>query len=160
MLVLKLFDTALVRVLATFIKTESSRETVRQFIKFALIGVVNTGIDFGIYVILTRFIPTAIPYVLASVISFVIATTFSFFANRTWTFLRTDKATVGEAARFYATTLSGLALNSGLLYVLVRFLGVNDLLSKVFATVVTIFWNFLFKKFYVFVPKKEEGSVA
>ena len=144
---------------ALFIKNTARRQTVHEFIKFALIGIVNTFVDFGIYAYLTRHTsffdyhkPTKY---LANSISFMVATTFSFFANRTWTFGRRDRATVGEAARFYTTTLTGLLINNGILFILNHFFKVNDLVSKVFSTVFSTTWNFIFKKFWVFIPETE-----
>jgi putative flippase GtrA len=159
---LNYIDTLSIKVISFIVSSEQKRETLHQFVKFALIGVINTAVDFSIYFLLTRYtgffnVKTHqyTPYG-ANIISFLIATTFSFYANRSWTFKREDKASLGEAARFYSTTVSGLALNSGLLYILVSLFHFNDLISKVFTTLVTIFWNFLFKKFFVFVPPKVE----
>jgi putative flippase GtrA len=155
---IKKFDEVVLGFIAVVVKTPQKQEALHQFVKFALIGVVNTAIDFGIYYMLTRHtalfdVSTWHKYI-ANIISFCIATTFSFFANRVWTFGRKDKATVGEAARFYSTTLSGLVLNSLLLLLLVRVLGIYDLIAKVFSTFVTIFWNFFLKRFWVFTPEE------
>ncbi len=153
-------DTISFKMISWGVKSPARRESLHQFVKFALIGVVNTAVDFGIYTLLTRYTVafdyhTARKYI-ANLISFLIATTFSFYANRSWTFRRTDKATLGEATRFYSTTVSGLFLNEILLLIMVRGFGIYDLIAKVFATFVTIFWNFLFKKFWVFTPTKAE----
>ena len=146
------------------IRSPERRETAEQFMRFAIIGVANTCIDFGIYYLLTRhtsFFSAERPTrYLANVISFCTATTWSFFANRTWTFGRTDRPTFGEAARFYATTISGLAINSGVLYVCSQVFAVNDLVSKVFSTVFSTVWNFAFKKLWVFVPETEKEAAV
>jgi putative flippase GtrA len=160
--ILKYIDELTVKLIALVVTSERTRESLHQFVKFALIGVVNTAVDFGIYYMLTRYttffdVATPMRY-LANIISFLVATTFSFFANRLWTFGRKDKATVGEAARFYATTLSGLGLSTLLLFVLVSLIGIHDLVAKIFTTIVTIFWNFLLKKFYVFTPTVDQSA--
>ncbi|MBX4198389.1 GtrA family protein [Candidatus Parcubacteria bacterium] len=155
-------DAATLRLISFVTTSERTKESLHQFIKFAIIGVFNTFVDFAIYYTLTRHtaffdVATSMKYV-ANAISFIIATTFSFFANRWWTFERKDKATIGEAARFYSTTLSGLVLNIILLAVLIRVFSIHDLIAKVFATIVTVFWNFLFKKFWVFNPNQVQPT--
>ena len=139
-----------------FVTSKEWRVSLHQFIKFALIGVVNTFIDFGVYYTLTRhvaFFDVATPRkYIANVISFLIATTFSFYSNRSWTFKRSDKASLNEAFRFYGTTTSGLVINEILLFGLINIFGMYDLVAKILATFVTIFWNFFLKKFWVFTP--------
>lgn len=157
-MVIKNIDGFIDRTIVALVPSQAWQQSLQQFVKFLIIGVANTTIDFGIYYYLTRhivFFDVATPKkYLANVISFLVATTFSFFANRNWTFKREDRASLGEAARFYSTTVSGLGLNELLLFILIRSFHVYDLIAKVFATFVTIFWNFLFKKFFVFTPPK------
>ncbi len=124
---------------------------------FAVIGVINTAIDFSIYILLTRHTRffdyrTDWRYA-ANTISFLTATTFSFFVNRAWTFRRTAAPSWGEALRFYATTLSGLVINNGVLFLFSQIGGINDIVSKIFSTVFSMVWNFTFKKFWVFSEK-------
>ncbi len=166
---LEKIDALSLRLMTPFIKSEKRRIALLQFINFAFIGVINTFIDFGIYTLLTRYTTffhyseesSAFPWriILASILSFLVATTFSFFSNRTWTFKQKEKPTLGEAAKFYSTTSSGIVISSGLLYVLVHAFGMFDLYAKIFSTIVTIFWNFILKRFWVFTPAPET-SVA
>lgn len=148
-------DNALFRGVGYVARTPAQQQTLHQFFTFALIGVGNTIIDFGIYTLLTRHTTifdyhTSGRYV-ANVISFGIATTFSFYANRTWTFRRKNGPETGEVVRFYTTTISGLLWNTLILYVLSSVLGINDLVAKLFGTVFSMLWNFFFKKYWVFV---------
>ncbi|MCX6797949.1 MAG: GtrA family protein [Candidatus Falkowbacteria bacterium] len=125
-----------------------------QFVKFALIGVLNTLIDFCLYFLLTRYIPffsyRSPNLYLANGLSFLSATTFSFFANRFWTFAITKKPSVTEAGRFYIITLSGLFINSLFLYIGIKILNINDLLAKAIATIFYVLWNFGFLRTWVF----------
>ncbi len=132
----------------------------RQFLSFGIIGVTNTAIDLILYTWLTRAVPmfdyrTPGKYP-ANVIAFLAATTFSFYANRTWTFRRKGRPPAAEVGRFYATTLSGLTVNTGLLFVFSTFMGMNDLAAKVLSTVFSMVWNFAFTKMWVFAERHEE----
>lgn len=154
---LNTIDQKIYTILALFLPAKQHREVSHQFVKFALIGAINTLIDFGIYATLTRHTaffdyhgPTKY---LANAISFVCGTTFSFFANRTWTFRQTNAPTPGEALRFYSTTLSGLLINSLILFLFIRWIGINDLVSKIFSTIFSTIWNFSLKRLWVFAPR-------
>jgi putative flippase GtrA len=148
----------------TFFTTTEGIETGRQFLTFAVIGIMNTVIDFGLYYLLTRhtaFFDYRTPQrYLANAISFLIATSFSFWINRSWTFRRTGWPTLSELFRFYATTLGGLCVNSTILFFFSGIVGIEDLVAKIFSTVFNTVWNFIFKKLWVFVPATENCSAA
>ncbi len=153
-------DGLLYRAASLAFRTEAQRRSGRQFIAFGIIGVTNTAIDLVLYTWLTRAVPmfdyrTAGKYP-ANVIAFLVATTFSFYANRTWTFRRKGKPPAAEVGRFYATTLSGLTVNTGLLFIFSTFAGMNDLAAKVLSTVFSMVWNFAFTKMWVFAEHREE----
>lgn len=162
--ILTKFDQLICAAVGLVFDSPMSQTTARQFIKFSLIGVVNTAIDFGIYAFLTRVLTvfSAYEYWLyaANCLSFLCGTTFSFFANRSWTFGMSEKANVEEAGKFYATTLSGLAVNNVILYFAVSLFGINDLASKAISTVFSTVWNFSLKRLWVFAPKTSETAEA
>ena len=157
-------DNLFYRIAGYFFKTSERIEAGRQFLTFAVIGVANTIIDFGIYYMLTRHTAffnyqTNWRYA-ANSISFLIATSFSFWANRSWTFRRSGWPTPMEALRFYATTLGGLLVNNFVLFILSSFIGINDLIAKVFSTVFSTIWNFTFKRLWVFTPETTAGNLS
>lgn len=157
-------DVPLYRIAQLFFKTPESVETARQLFSFLIIGVGNTIIDFGLYYFLTRHTAlfnyqTSWRYV-ANSVSFLIATTFSFWMNRSWTFRRTAPPTVPEFLRFYATTIGGLLINNVALFGLSSLVGINDLVAKVFSTLFSSAWNFVFKKLWVFTPATESGAAG
>lgn len=161
---LRAFDASLYKIAALFFRRTKNIETGRQFLTFAVIGVGNTIIDFGIYYLLTRYTiffnyHTPGRYV-ANSISFLIATTFSFWMNRSWTFRRKDRPTLSESLRFYATTVGGLFVNNFFLFFLGDFIGINDLVAKAFSTVFSTIWNFVFKKLWVFTPVTDSEDVS
>ena len=152
----------LYRVSSLFFRDEKKRTFAHQFMSFAIIGVGNTIIDFGIYTLLTRYTSvfsyhTSGKY-FANVISFTIATTFSFYCNHTWTFRRTRRPPLAEIVMFYSTTMSGLVVNTGILFVLSSYFAVNDLIAKAFGTLFSMTWNFFLKKFWVFSKDEHRGA--
>lgn len=134
---------------------------VPQFAKFVVIGVVNTGVDFlvlNLEMILTGI--TMGPFMLVqNTISFSIATVNSYFLNKYWTFQdRSGKEKGKKFSQFLAVSIVGVAINSSIVFVITTYIppmmGISSVLwanlAKVAATGVSLVWNFVGYKFWVF----------
>lgn len=126
-------------------------------LRFILVGLANTAIDFIVLFSLTAMGTWLIA---ANIISTSVALTFSFFANRTFTFGSTGKKR-SQAVRFLAVTLIGLWV----LQPIVLLLTVGPLeeffsretsivIAKLLATVVSMVWNYLLYDSLVFRKKQ------
>lgn len=118
--------------------------------KFALVGLLNTTIDFGIYFPLTRFIPFMGDHPsIAKGISFSIAVVNSYILNRQWTFKSKINPwiTIGP---FILVNLVGLLIHTGSVKLFLEILKWNELLVLAIAATATIIWNFFINKFLVF----------
>ncbi len=122
----------------------------RQFIKFSLVGILNTLIDFLIYFALTRVFPWFLEnYLLANAIAFIVAATNSFYLNKRWTFNNKAKATF-QYIKFLAVSVFTLALVEISLYFLVTQLGIFDIYAKIIVLILSVISNFFLNKFLVF----------
>ncbi len=142
-------------------RTELGNPTILQIAKFGLVGVLNTALDLAAYFALTRTVPLASEYLLATKgFSFFLGTVSSFILNRAWTFQLEAKVKFAEVAKFYASVLSALILNVGATYVFYRLVGLSDLVAVLLATVVTFSWSFVLSRFWVFNlgPRPTESS--
>lgn len=137
---------------------------VGQFFRFVVIGLINTALDFGIINLeMWAFgIYKGWPIILFNVVSFSIASTNSFFWNRFWTFKYKGKEGAGfQYLQFIIVTLIGMGINSGIVYIGTTWISTRFGISpqlwangvKVFATAVSLIWNFLGYKFMVFNKK-------
>jgi putative flippase GtrA len=158
--VLQWIDSIMLSLISFIASDEKKKESLHQFGKFVIIGFINTGIDFGIYYLLTRHTPyfnseTNYKYI-ANVIGFVCAATCSYLANRYWTFTKTTSISVSEASKFYLITAMGLGINSLLFAFFVKTFGLHDILAKAIATVFVILWNFILQKIWVFSSTKNK----
>lgn len=123
-------------------------EIIRQFVKFCLVGVLNTLIDFGVYLFFSRLI--GLYFLLANFISVIVAMTFSFFLNKYWTFANREKKIKSQYLKFALVNLVYFLLYNLIFFSLVNYLHVYDLLAKVGAIIIGLFWNFLANKFWTF----------
>jgi putative flippase GtrA len=96
--------------------------TLRQLLLYTLVSILHTAAELLAFNLLVwRFdLRTTFTLVLANTVAYALGAACSFALNRRWTFGRHDLSAVGELARYFATTLGGIALNDVLLYVLSR----------------------------------------
>ncbi len=125
----------------------------QQVLRFVIVGVSNTLIDFLIFNLLVAF--TTILPVPASVISYSVGLLNSFIWNRTWTFKHgTRRGLQSEFPRFVVVNLIGLAVNAIVLWAvlwLATSVGVEETLpqfvilngAKVIALAASMVWNFI-----------------
>lgn len=134
-----------------------------QFIKFLCVGLLNTGVDFGILNLLMFLtgITSGIGYSLFKAISFVAAVTNSYFFNKRWTFQKGKSFEKTEFTKFITISLIAFGINVGVASLLVNFVKpIGDIppylwanLSAVAATVFTTLINFFGYKYFVFKDK-------
>ena len=118
-----------------------------QFMKFALVGVSNTLITLLVYAFLLKVV--GMWYLAASAIGFIIGATNGFLLNRRWTF----REHVGDAltpVRWAVVQGCGLAVNEGMLYVLVHDAHLEKVLAQVAATVIVTITTFLANRAWTF----------
>ncbi len=121
-----------------------------QLWRFMAVGVVNTLIDTGVYVALTRLTSFEHTPVAAKFFSFLAATISSFYLNRHWTFGIRSALTLREVIKFYATVSASLVLNVTLMFIFVHLLGIYDLVALGLTTLMTFGLNYTLSRLWVF----------
>ena|SRR5437667_9324028 len=126
---------------------------VRKAVSFALIGVVNTIVDFGIFSF--AYFVLGLPIVAANIMSWVIAVSGSYVMNSTITFAAESgrRLRARDYLKFVTSQLGGLTANTATVFVASYFLPV--LVSKALAIGVTFLVNFSLSHFVVFRPREQ-----
>ncbi|MBN1585407.1 GtrA family protein [Candidatus Uhrbacteria bacterium] len=123
---------------------------VPQFVRFCAVGFVNTGVDFSVYLALTRLTDFWNGHlVAASAVGFSLAVLSSFFLNTFWTFRCSGTGWPRRIGRFFAVAVGGLAVSSATVWLVVS-LGVWDVIAKVAAVVLAMAWNFNMQRRWTF----------
>lgn len=144
---------------------------LKKFIKFGLIGVLNTLVDFVVFYFMNKLIgdgPTVValgmtlvmgPYI-SNFVSYVVANVHSFLWNKFWTFKKKERITRQEAIRYIITSVGYVVVSSICLAVFMPLLEAMPLpgglaaniplLAKIPTAGITIFYNYLMNKFWVF----------
>jgi len=119
-----------------------------QFIKFNVVGIMNTAVDFGVFMILNRYL--GLIYAVSQVISYSCGMVNSYFLNKFWTFQKREGFTAIEVTKFILVNLCSLGISLLVLYILQSKWSWEVLPSKVLATGFSVGVNFLGNKFWVF----------
>ena len=133
-------------------------------LRFAIVGSINTVIDFSILFTLTMFLN--IPKELANFISTFISFLFSFFANKKYTFKSTSKNLKKQFLLFTVVTLFGLWVIQTIIITAITpvftNLSVNKpaalLISKLIATAASLIWNYTLYSRVVFKKSKNSSD--
>lgn len=142
-----------------------------QIVKFVEIGVLNTFVDFGILNILiwTTGVTFGWKIALINTVSFTCAVINSYFWNKHWTFEQKENKVRGgekEFFQFLVVSVIGWLLNTGIVFLGTTFMsplfgisgGLWVNLMKILATAVSMVWNFIGYKFWVFKKQSDTNS--
>ena len=134
----------------------NKKKTIIQFIKFCVVGGLNTAIHYGVFLALFRFL--GVHYLLSSTVGYCCGIVNSFVWNKLWTFQVRGTRKDIEFAKFVAVNLVSLLINLGSLKIFVTNFGIQPEIGQVFAIGLAIMVNFLGNKLWTFRVK--EGLIS
>ncbi len=125
------------------------KETIIQFLKFALVGLFGTGINIFVLLIATEYF--GIYYIVSSLLAFLVAMTGNFFLNKIWTFNEKVKSKIlKKYFDFFLVSTFALFINIVFLYVLTEFFGIHYLISQFVSIGFGLVANFAGNKIWTF----------
>ena len=137
------------------------KHTGGQFLRFALVGLINTAIDYAILLLLSKAtgITGGNAIIPLNIISFSVATTNSYFLNKHWSFGDKSKVDAGKkVSLFLIVSIIGVVINTAIVRIVTTNIQPLFNLSprewllgaKVIATGASLVWNFIGYKIFVF----------
>lgn len=127
---------------------EKKTQEIEKVGKFALVGVVNTLLDMGLFALLAQLL--GVNVYLSQCISFSAGVLNSYLLNRSWTF-RTKEAFWSPAlVRFLLLNVAMLAVSTAIIWLFYDLLGIHKLIAKVISTGCTLVVSFLINRLWVF----------
>jgi len=124
---------------------KKSKLFVLQGFKFALVGVGNSLISFGVFNILLY---CRLPYLYANFIGYSIGMFNSYYWN--YRFVFQDEISITSIVKFIVVNVIALSCSSLSLYMFIDVFKVNPQIAYIISLSVTMVINFLFSKFWVF----------
>ncbi|MGP3769913.1 glycosyltransferase [Streptomyces sp. SDT5-1] len=125
------------------VRRTSGLRTMKQFVVFGLIGVVNTAVYMAVYVSLNRWIP----YLIAHVIGFMVSVVGSFLLNSCITY-RTRPTWQGFF-RFPLSSLVNMVCSGALLFLGVHALGTDKNVTALVAGILVTPFSFLIARWAI-----------
>ncbi|WNV91580.1 GtrA family protein [Umezawaea sp. Da 62-37] len=123
-----------------------------RILRFGLVGVVNTGVYYGCYLLLCRWLPVMAAHVLA----FLIAMVGSYFLSCYFTFR--IKPTWRKFLLFPLSNATNFVISTAGLYLLVHWLDVDSRLAPLAAAAAAIPFTYLVAQF-VLVTRTAESEL-
>ena len=131
----------------------------KEYFLYLLFGGLTTVVNYAVYIPLASWLKMDV--LIANAIAWVAAVAFAYITNRKWVFESKNtglKAILKEIGEFVLGRLITLGLEELILFVFVDILGLNEIIFKLVASVVTIIVNYIFSKFIIFKKEKNGGE--
>lgn len=151
------------------VPNQSLKDTLIQFVRFGLVGGINTCIDVMAFNILVWIFPTKEVYMLVfyNSLAFLTGSLNSFFWNKLWTFKQRSRATNEQVVRFALVTSLGIICNDAFLWLAtttLTSLSLNGLLwtnvAKISAIAGSVAVSYIGMRFSVFTRTDEGEAIA
>ena len=120
-----------------------------KIVKYFLVGGSAAIVDISLFVIFAKFLQYN--YLLVGLFSFIIATLVNYILSIKYVFESGAKHTQKkELALVYFVSAVGLLFNLLILYISIDILALEMVISKLLATGIVFFWNYLIRKYFIF----------
>ena len=126
----------------------TNTETCIQFLKFSLIGLANTGLQYIVFLVLYRLF--GVYYLAASAIGYCVGMVNSFVLNKFWTFQSLKSRSGIEFMKFTMVNGVALLINLGVLEILVSGFRIRPEHGQVVAIGFSTVANFFGNKLWTF----------
>lgn len=126
----------------------------KEIILYVIFGGLTTVINYAIYALMVLL---QIDIYTSNITAWVGAVLFAYLTNRKMVFnseAKGKKSVIIEILSFYGSRVFSLAVETGLLFVCVSLMNMNEWITKLVLQVVVIVLNYIFSKFLVFRKKK------
>ena len=129
------------------IMPNDTRRHIKETVLYLMFGMLTTIVSVLSYWVFTRLF--LIGYGGANVLSWFAAVTFAYITNKRFVF--SDKGNMlKKAVTFYFSRLFTLVVEITVMYLMIEWLLINDLITKVTVQALVILLNYIISKFIVF----------
>ena len=120
---------------------------LKQFLKFAVVGVIAAIIDVGTLVLLKELF--FVDVLIANAIGFVVSVFVNYILSMTFVFKGKKQSKVKEFVIFVLLSTGGLILNELIVWVGTEFLNIYYLIVKFGAMGIVLCYNFITRKIFL-----------
>lgn len=120
----------------------------REIIAYLIFGVLTTLVNIVIYFLASDIL--SINYLISNLLAWFISVLFAYITNRAYVFESTSAHFIKEAIKFFGSRITTGIIDMILMWSLVSFTSINDVLIKIIVNVIVIVLNYIFSKLFVF----------
>ena len=122
----------------------------KEVILYLIFGVLTTLVDFIVFYISNKTLN--IHYVIATCLAWVFAVLFAYVTNKIFVFsaIKNKHNIFKEMFYFFFLRLASLALSIIFMVIMVDFLSIPEVLSKILVNVFVVIANYFFSKIFIF----------
>lgn len=131
------------------------KSLLQQIIRFAFVGGSAFIIDYGIMIFLTEVF--GVKYLLSSAISFCVSVVYNYILSVKWVFyVSGERKHTQDLVIFMILSVIGLGINQLIMWITVDKLHIFYMISKIGATAIVMFYNFITRK--LFLESKKDSA--
>ena len=122
-----------------------------ELVAYLFAGVATTIVNYVVYFMATRWLGMGV--MAGTWTAWAIAVAFGYVVNKAFVFhthCESMDALVKEAVSFVTMRLVSLGMETVIMFVTVKLLGLNDLVMKLLTNIVVIIANYVFSKLFIF----------
>ncbi len=130
-------------------------EKYKELLSYIFWGAASTAVNYGVYFLCTK--PLQLDYLTSNVIAWVVSVAFAFVVNKLFVFESRSlavKTVLSELWKFVSARIFSGVLETGILFVFVTLLHMNDSVVKIAAGVIVIILNYVMSKLLIFNKTK------
>ena len=126
------------------------KKLIIQLIKFGIVGVIATVVDFGVLMFLKELMH--IDVLVASAVAFSVSVIANYILSMLFVFKGSENGKLKEFIIFVALSIGGLLINQFIMWIGTEMLAVYYIWVKIFACIFVPVYNFVTRK--IFLEKK------
>ena len=126
----------------------------REIVSYVFWGVMTTAVNYVTYLLLTKGFH--VYYLTSNVIAWTVSVLFAYFVNKLFVFQSRDwawRVALRELWQMVASRIFSLGLETGILWLFVEKLLLNEFIVKLAANVLVVIVNYVLSKFIIFNKK-------
>lgn len=125
----------------------------RETVSYVFWGAMTTAVNYAVYLLLRQF---QVYYAYANVAAWAAGVLFAYFVNKIFVFQSRDwnwRVALRELWQMVASRIFSLGLETGILWLFVEKLLLNEFIVKLAANVLVVIVNYMLSKFIIFNKK-------
>ena len=123
------------------------KNNIKEFLLYLVVGGIATVTEWVLFFIMDK---CYIHYAIATVIAYLLSTFVNWLAGRLLVFKDSYSSFLKEILSIYVASIVGLLLNLVIMWLAVDIANINEMISKILATAIVFFYNFLVRKLLIY----------